>query len=60
MCGGLTDGAVVPAEAGAGAVTLVLVLLVPHTHTPVLTGEVTARVHCGGEITERNSCQILT
>lgn len=44
---GLTDGAVLSIEASARAVTLVLVLAVPHTHTPVLAGEITAWVHCG-------------
>ena len=42
----LTDGAVFSLEAGAGAVTLVLVLSIPDTHTPVLAGEIAARVHC--------------
>lgn len=44
---GLTDSAVFSAVAGTSAVTLVLVLTIPYTHTPVLTGEITAWVHCG-------------
>lgn len=34
----LTDSAVFSAVAGTSAVTLILVLAIPYTHTPVLTG----------------------
>lgn len=44
---GLTDSAVFSVVAGTSAITLILVLVIPHTHTPVLTGEITAWVHCG-------------
>lgn len=43
---GLTDSAVFSIVAGASAVTLILVFPIPHTHTPVLTGDITAWVHC--------------
>lgn len=49
---GLTDCAVFSVVAGSGAVAFILVLSVPHAHTPVLTGEVAARVHCK----KKNSC----
>lgn len=42
---GLTDCAVFPIVACTSAVTLILVLIVPYTHTAVLTGQVTAGVH---------------
>lgn len=44
---GLTDSAVFSIETGASAVTLVLFLTIPYTHAPVLTGEITAWIHCG-------------
>lgn len=47
MSRGLTGGAVFSIVAGVGAVTLIFVLTVAHTHTPVLTGEITARIDCG-------------
>lgn len=44
---GLTDGAVFSMEASPGAVALILVHCVPHTHTSVLAGYIAAWVHCG-------------
>lgn len=58
---GLTDGAVFPAEAGTSAVALILFLSIPYTHTLVLTGEITAWVHCGErEERMRNTCDIVS
>lgn len=42
----LTDGAVVSVEAGGGAVTLILICAEPHTHACILTGVITAGIHC--------------
>lgn len=44
---GLTDGAVFSVVATISAVTLILVLTIPHTRSPVLTGDVTAWIHYG-------------
>lgn len=57
---GLTDCAVFSIEAGAGTVTLILVLAVANTHTPVLTGEVTAWVHCGKKNTKETHVKLQT
>lgn len=46
---GLTDGAVFSVVASASAVTLVAVLAISHTHTPVLARQVAAGVHCQKE-----------
>lgn len=42
----LTKSTVVPVEAGAGAVTLILVCTKSHTHACILTGVVTTGIHC--------------
>lgn len=44
---GLTDGAVFSEVSGTSAITLIFVFAVSHTHTPVLTGQIAAWVHCG-------------
>lgn len=41
-----TDSAVVSIEAGASAVTLILVCTKCHTHACILTGVITAGIHC--------------
>ena len=55
--GGLTDGAVLSVVAGTSAVALIFVLIVAYTHSPMLTGKITAWIHCGNK-TEK-SCQDL-
>lgn len=44
----LRDSAVFSVVAGASAITLIFVLSIPHTYSPVLTGDITAWVHCVG------------
>lgn len=41
-----TNTAVVSIEAGPSAVTLILVCSKSHTHACILTGVITARIHC--------------
>lgn len=41
-----TNSAVVSVEAGASAVTLILVCTKSYTHASILTGVITAGVHC--------------
>lgn len=45
----LTNSAVVPVEASAGAVTLILVRTKSYTHACILTGVITAGIHCKWE-----------
>lgn len=49
MCCVLTTGAVLSIEAGASAVTFVVVQSEPHTHSGVLTRVVATRIHCKDE-----------
>lgn len=49
VCLVLTTGAVLSVEAGASAVTFVVVRSKPHTHSGVLTRVVATRIHCKEE-----------
>lgn len=47
-----TDSAVLSIEASASAVTLILVCTKSHTHACILTGVITAGIHCKWEVSQ--------